>query len=117
MSILMNLSLNEGAIKAFFEGDDSYWPESELVYIHTHPLVKPNFLDEINQGLKETGLLMVENNVTGQPLRMLAASVTKLGEYMGSTVITLENAKPVLEILRSIHEINLEVKETYGGKK
>lgn len=116
MSAIMNLSLKEGAIKDFFEGDNTYYPSSELMYIHTHPLVNPNFLRELWEEIEEVALLISLNNVTGNVLSDLTKDVRRLADLMGSTSIDDSNAKDILEVLREIHKTNVSVKGIYGGK-
>lgn len=46
---------NNQGIRDFLEGSDKYIPTSEVIYLHTHPLVKPNFILQVSDMLEDIG--------------------------------------------------------------
>lgn len=100
---LADFSFTNTQIKKYFEGSDAYIPVSELLYIHTHPLVKPNFLDEIEALINKTSAWMVSKNVRGTAVEKITSLAIKLGAELPN--LTRENAPIVLTHLRDIYTI------------
>lgn len=44
----------------------------EFKYLHDHPLVKPNFLTEIEMEIYKAGLVATDINLTGKPVQDLS---------------------------------------------
>jgi hypothetical protein len=98
-------------IKNYFEGDDSYVPTSELMYLHTRPLVQPNFLAQLEEMVLETGkLLLVKHNIKGYPLPQLETLAIKIGQRLPT--ITQDNAPEILGAMREVYRICKEMKTT-----
>jgi hypothetical protein len=49
-----DFSFNNASIRKYFEGDDTMAPTRELVYLHSHPLIQPNFVTEIENLIAES---------------------------------------------------------------
>lgn len=109
----MNFSMasNEG-IGNFFKGDDSYIPTSELMYIHSHPLVSPNFLVEIELLVKEVADIITSKNITGSILSQLSDIVISIGSALPT--ISESNAESILKDLRKLYRLCNEVKSTFN---
>ena len=99
----VNLSLTAPRIAAYFKGDNSYLPTSELLYVHTHPLVEPNFLAEIESVVSITADDMARRNVTGKPVERFAEMAQRLGKLLPD--LTQDNAAEALETLRDIYTL------------
>lgn len=103
MSVLADFSLNNLQIKQYFNGSDDYVPTSELLYVHTHPLVRPNFLSEIEVLINKASQVMVERNITGVPVQRFTALAQELGRQLPE--LTEKNAPAVLNTLREIYKL------------
>lgn len=104
---IQSLSLSSPKIKAFFEGSDKYVPTSELLYVHSHPLLRPNFLDEIEALINQTATTMQEKAMTGKPVERLTIMATKLGRLLPD--LNRSNAPQALDVLRDIYRLCLQI--------
>lgn len=111
---IADLSLDNPRIRKYFSGDDSYVPTSELLYVHTHPLVQPNFLSDIERIVNTTALHMSERSMTGKPVERFTIMAAKLGRLLPD--LTKDNAAQALGVLRDIHRLCLQVTGTPGPR-
>jgi hypothetical protein len=97
----MDFSFNNPLIKAYFEGSDDYAPTSELMYIHTHPLVTPNFLAEIEHQVLVTAHFMLDKGMKGNIQNRFVNLAQRLG-----TLLPVEEsgASEALRVLRELHQ-------------
>ena len=109
---LSNLGITSPKIKAYFNGDDKYVPTSELLYIHTHPLVQPNFLADIEGFINLTAEHMVQKTMTGKPVERFTILATKLGRLLSK--LDKDSAAEVLDVLRDIYRLCAKVTGTPG---
>lgn len=100
---LNDFSFKNAQIKAYFEGSDSYVPSSELIYIHSHPLVKPNFLDEMEAIILKTAALIERKSIRGAVIEKLTNLTMQFGAELPT--ISQENAPKILGHLRGIYTI------------
>jgi hypothetical protein len=100
---LTDFSFSNTQIKKYFDGSDEYVPVAELLYVHTHPLVKPNFLDQIEALINKTSAWMKTKNMKGQAVTKLTDLSIKLGAELPG--ITRESAPIILSLLRSIYAV------------
>lgn len=100
---LTDFSFKNTRIKAYFEGSDTYIPTSELIYIHSHPLVKPNFLDEFEAIILKTMDLIQRKNIRG----VVIDKITNLTMQFGAELPTIsqENAPKILGHLRELYKV------------
>lgn len=101
---------NEG-IRKFLEGDNSYVPISELQYLHTHPLLRPNFITEIDDLAIEVGHKIVEKKLTGKPIERLEEIAIAIGTRMHNPLILDDDAKHILFSLRDLYNHCLDLKK------
>lgn len=100
---LTDLSFKNSQIKAYFEGSDNYVPSSELMYIHSHPLVKPNFLDEMEAIILKTANLIERKNIRGAVIDKITNLTMQFGAELPN--ISQENAPKILGHLREIYKL------------
>lgn len=98
-------------IRKFLEGDDSYVPISELQYLHTRPLLRPNFVTEIDDLAIEVGNKIVEKKITGKPIERFEEIAIAIGTRMHNPQISDEDAKHILLSLRDLYKLCLGLKE------
>lgn len=104
-----NFSFNNPKIKKFFEGDDTDPPISELLYLHEHPLISDNFLNEIRgKALKGTEICL---SVSVKVPKNLEEDAIKLGQLI--YLLSKENAVETLKVLRSINNYLDSFLKTY----
>lgn len=105
----MDFTLNNQLIKDFFEGDDSYIPSGELMYLHEHPLVSPNFLTELEGLILQAGGVIQKHNIKGYPISELEALAIEIGKYLPE--ITVDNAPLILKAMRKTYRISKDLLE------
>jgi hypothetical protein len=98
-----DFSFKNTQIKAYFEGSDKYVPSSELIYIHSHPLVKPNFLDELEALILKTTDLIQKKNIRGSIIDKIGNLTMQFGAELPT--ISQENAPKILSHLRDIYKL------------
>lgn len=92
---------NSLILKYFTDPNAKYVPSAELIYIHTHPLVTPNFLNEIQELINTTTLEFNNKRLTGIPVEKLTDSAIELGQALVKVDST--TAPNILRILRDIY--------------
>jgi hypothetical protein len=102
----MDYTFKNTLIKKFFEGDDSYIPTSELIYLHTHPLVRPNFLTELSEMLTQAGKLIQKHKLTHYSDRLMHIAL-RMGQELPT--ITEEQAKIILSATRDAYQLSNEL--------
>jgi hypothetical protein len=103
MSTLADFSLNNYQIKNYFNGSNAYVPESELLYLHSHPLIQPNFMTEIEALINRTAQVLVARKTTGGPVDRLTRLAQDLGRELPD--LTSANAAKVLATLRDVYQL------------
>ena len=104
------LQSNEG-IRNFFNGDNSYIPKAELIYLHTHPLIRPNFLNEIHSLVEEVAIIISTNNIKGQVIEKIQNIAISIGQALPS--VNDSNAESILLELRELYKVCTGLKEVY----
>lgn len=90
----MNLSLSNDKIRAYFQGSEEA-PLGELVYVHSHPLTKDNFVEELRD-------IFAERQERVGDLTWLAE---ELGVLIPNLEINYDNAGPILKVLRKAYRV------------
>jgi hypothetical protein len=101
--MIIDFTFKNSLIKEYFEGDDSYIPSSELMYLHEHPLVKESFLIEIERMINEVAVKMSNRNMQGPVVEKFVASTIALGAELPN--VTKQNAPKILSHLRDIYKL------------
>lgn len=107
-----NLSIRSPQIRAYFEGKGVYIPTGELLYIHTHPLIKPNFLADLEMFVNQTSEYLVFSKMSGKPVERLAIMATKLGRMLPD--LNKDNAEQALDVLRDVYRLCSKLTGTPG---
>lgn len=104
-----NFTLDNLVILEFFEGSASP-PISELLYVHERPLLRPNFLTQIDDMVNEASILLEKKGVSknGSTHRKLADIAIKLGSQLPN--LTRTNATVVLETLKDLYILCKKIK-------
>lgn len=92
---------NKG-ISDFLEDKGTYVPTQEIIYLHTHPLIYPTFLSEINDLMKTVGEKIISKNVRGKPINDLSDIFIEIASKLPD--INEDNAETIL----------LSIKKLYG---
>lgn len=86
-------------ISNFLEGDDLYIPSGELIYLHIHPLIRPNFLTQIDDLVQKVGVKIIEKNVQGKVIEHLSSLAVEIGT-------NLEDPEgKAVQLMKSIREL------------
>src|ERR1017187_693675 len=98
-----DLSFSNPNILSYFKGDDSYKPVRELLYLHTHPLSRPNFLTELETLIDKMGEVLIAKKVPSNT--KVVIDLYDLTSQLGVQLGTLEipNPEEVLQLLRKIY--------------
>jgi hypothetical protein len=97
----MDYTFENTLIKQYFNGDDSYLPTGELMYLHKHPLVTPNFLTQISELILDAGKVIKEKNMTGYIIVKFEDLAIEIGTKLPE--ITTETAPDILKALRELY--------------
>lgn len=108
MTTIADFSFNNYRIRQYFEGSDDYIPTAELLYIHAHPLVKPNFLNELESFINLTAKEMADRNMKGVIVDKFVTHTRNLGVQLPT--LTNQNATTVLVALREIYKLCVSIK-------
>jgi len=104
----MDFSFNNKDIKKYFDGDDSCAPIREVIYLDTHPLIRPNFLLEVNSLVVSAGekLMAAKANVNSKPVKELERLCINLGTNLpkdeASAEIFLKHLRDLYNLCNSI---------------
>ena len=106
----IDFSFNNPEIRKYFNGDDSCAPIRELVYLHNHPLVQPNFVEEINQIVIAATETLAIKKVSKES--KIVKELERLCVELGKTIpnVQIENPEETLLHLRSIYNLCQKVK-------
>ena len=99
-----DFSFNNTLIRDYFYGSDDYIPSGELMYLHEHPLVQPNFISEVEELIVKatTALENKKHNPDSEPIKRLNRLAKSLGEQLP---MTKENATKALAIIREVYQL------------
>ena len=99
--MVIDMSFKNEMILGYFNGDDSYLPVSELIYLHEHPLIKESFLVEMEVMIHKTSAVMAKKNMQGSVVNRFIDATIALGTAL-PTVDKL-TAPNILQQLRTIY--------------
>lgn len=93
-------------IRDFFYGEGEP-PISEMIYLHNHPLVRPNFMTQIHEKTDKAGEIIMAKNLKGPILDRLADLAIKIGSPLPevdnvSAAIILNHLKSLLKLCDDI---------------
>jgi hypothetical protein len=88
-------------ISAYFTGSNSYVPSAELMFVHTHPLIRNSFLAQIEVLINETKEFLIRKNMKGIVLEKFTTYTIQLGAELPK--LSQQSAPNVLIILRNIY--------------
>lgn len=107
-----DFSLASPAIKSWFDKNSDASPIREFMYLHEHPLIRPNFVSDIEVLIYDTGQHMLRKNVSGAPANKLVSLAEAFAAQLNVFVEdrTEESAGDVLERLRDLYQICIRIK-------
>ena len=99
-----DFTLNNQTIKSFFEGQGNP-PVSELMYLHEHPLLRPNFITEIEDMVKVSGEILEKKGLAGNnaTFNKFAETAITIGSQLPK--LTKTNAPIVLGAMKELYNI------------
>lgn len=98
---------NEG-IQNFFDGDDTYTPTSEFMYLHERPLLRPNFMTQIDDLVRQASIKIGKHKLTGKPIDQLIEYAVEMGQQLDGDM-TEDKAKAILIAMRKLRNLCLEI--------
>lgn len=107
MSVIMDFSFKNPMISDYFKGSDKYVPVPEMMYIHSHPLVMPNFIAEIEELINNTHGVLLSKNVKQGSSNRLVQLAQSLGKLL--PILDDNNAAEALCVLREIYKLCLVI--------
>lgn len=99
----MNFSFENTKIDEYFKGDDKDPPIDELIYLHTHPLVRPNFLVQLDELVIQAGIRLKAKNMTGYPVQEMIRIAVEIGKALPS--VNQDNALKILVEMRNLYKL------------
>lgn len=107
-----NFTFTNPIIKEYFESETrNNPPVGELVYLHTHPLITPNFLTELETLACQAGALIHKYNLIDRAKEIEQIAI-KIGQHLPE--LTYENGPQVLECLKQVYKISKNITEKLG---
>ena len=102
----MDLTFSNSSISNFFNGNNSYVPTGELLYVQSHYLSN-SFLSELEVLISKTSQTLLEKVDKGRYESAFLTALAQLGEIVPD--INEKTAEKVLFILRDIYRICNEI--------
>ena len=104
-----DFSLSNPEIKGYFEFTSNTPPEGEIKYLHTHPLVTPNFVEEINILVVKAGERLASAKGIGydQYIKRIQETCIKLGESIPN--MEMPDPANTLFYLREAYTLSNEI--------
>lgn len=99
--MLMDFTFKNDLIRKYFEGDNSYVPSSELVYLHEHPLIKNSFLVELELMINRVAERANERNMQGPIINKFIEATCKLGAELPN--VNQKSAPIILSEMRKVY--------------
>lgn len=93
--MLVDFTFKNELIKKYFQGDNSYVPISELIYLHEHPLIKESFLVELERKINRAAEVMAARNLQGKVVNRFIESTMNLGALLPK--VDQESAPKILD--------------------
>lgn len=90
-------------LRSFFEEDGDHVPVSEMVYTHNHPLLRPNFLTEINDLAELAGDIILAKSITGKILEDYCMFAVRISSSFPN--VTYETAETLMVELRNLYKL------------
>lgn len=102
----MDLTLNNPAIKAFFEKETDEPPVGEFIYVHTH-FLSENFLSDIEVIINKTVVKLEQEKLKPTGKSAIALKIHDAAEQyaLQCNDISEESAPKTLFILREIYQL------------
>jgi hypothetical protein len=100
MSVITDFTFNNPFIKNYFLGSDEYVPVAEFMYVNSHPLVRPNFIGDVEALIEQTAEFMFARSMKGGPVNRLATLAQNLG-----TLLPVQDESKAAEALKVLREI------------
>ncbi len=107
-----DFSLSNPKIKSWLDGNSSDSPGQEFLYLHEHPLIRPNFISQIEVLIHETGQHMLAKSISGSPAKRLVSFAETFATRLGTFAQERNNdtSEEVLESLRDLYQLCLKIK-------
>lgn len=104
MSTLIDVSFSNPGILAYFEDQTQSVaaPVSELLFVHSHPLVSPNFVAQVEEMVNVSVESLLTSPAKMSVIHNLEPHIGGLGECL--PFLTDENAEKALDHLRAIYQ-------------
>jgi hypothetical protein len=99
----MDFTFSNSNIKDWFEDRSTNAPVSELVYLHEHPLVTPNFVTEIAELVRQAADVIVKKNMKGHPVEQLEKAAIKIGQALPT--VDYNSAPVILDGLKQLYKL------------
>lgn len=97
----MDFTLTNPSIHAYFYEEGKPAPTAELMYLHEHPLIEDNFINQIDKKVNQTLEICLKHSLNGNvPDKFLELAVS-LGIEVAE--ISSENAGKILNILKDLN--------------
>lgn len=95
---MFNFSFSNPKIKDYFF-KDSEPPVSEFMYLHSHPLIRPNFVKQIEEVFENTNAYFETHRVSDSVKNKFYSKTLQLAKTLP---LSTKSAEEVLAILKSV---------------
>lgn len=99
-------------IRSWFDRNSTATPIRQFVYLHEHPLVRPNFIAELDGMIYETGAHIMAKNIKGSPIKRLQKLAKEFADALTKFVVDKEDGstEKVLFAMRDLYTFCKQVK-------
>ncbi len=104
---MYDFTFSNSSIKNWFESKDgSTPPTKEFQYLHSHPLVKPNFLVQLEVMILEASRDIQVKNIVGKPISELSNGAVNMAEALNDFMATRDDdsAQRCLLAMRRVYK-------------
>lgn len=97
---MLDLTFENSTIKKYFETGQGP-PVQELLYLHQHPLHRPNFIGQLDRQLCKLGEYIISKNIKGKVVTDLENIAIKIGTSL--PLANKDNAESILSEFRKVY--------------
>lgn len=104
-------TFNNSLIKRYFDGEDSYVPLAELIHLHRHPLMTPNFMTQLSEMIATAGKAIEKNKLGSYYTDRLQEAAIGIGKQLSGAEggLSISDGAKMLEHMREVYKLCLDL--------
>jgi len=105
---VIDFTFNNTYIKKYFDTGENP-PIKEFLYLHEHPMVKPNFILELEKQLRGMTIVIQSKNIKGAIINDVTNIAIRIGAELANNPLNEDNAKAILTEMRNGYQLGLKL--------